>query len=555
MTTPMTEAAVIDELIATYAAGATRSGPLLPLAALIARLRESRHTAQFWAHLGEAMIRGGFAEPAAAVLASALEHYPDDVELHYLRGNALRVSQRYDEAEQDFRQALSRKPAHRQASLSLAFMLREHGRINAAAEVALALWRHHRDDPALALALLDFLRDSGAHIQANAIAEAAHAYWPDNARIAAVAGEVALALGDFAAARKALRRAVEIDPGQSSAWLRLSYCQRCEDPADADLALIASAWRDARLAPPSRICAGFAIGKLRDDLNDFAGASSVLREANALARAASRWNPAEWHAAIEQQIASRSLPPIAFDTNFVPVFVVGLPRSGTTLVATRLARHRAVRDRGELNWIAAMHAHLVSQDALHDASALQTVATLIATQMRRDDASARCYIDKNPLNFRYLNLIQALFPNARIVHCRRGARDTALSLWSQHFAHPDLGFTYDFPAIADVTRSHERLMARWRATLPLTILDVAYEDLVADPEAQFDRLAGFLDLSDAPVAANDDIAAPQVISTASVWQARQPVYTHAVGRWRRYAEFVPELAELFEAEGLRAEGG
>ena len=551
MSTPTTEAALIDELIATFAAGATRSGPLLPLAALIARLHEVRYAPEFWAHLGEAMIRGGFAEPAAAVLASALEQYPDNVELHYLRGNALRVSQRYDEAEQDLRKALAGKPAHRQASLSLAFMLREHGRINAAAEVALALWRHHRDDPVLALALLDFLRDSGAHIQANAIAQAAHAHWPDHARIAAVAGEIALALGDFAAARSALRRAVEIDPGQSSAWLRLSYCQRCEDPADADLALVANAWGDGRLAPQSRICAGFALGKLRDDLNDFSAASAVLREANALARTASRWNPAEWHAAIEQQIASRVPPPIAFDAGFVPVFVVGLPRSGTTLVASRLARNRAVRDRGELNWIAAMHAHLASQDALHDASALQTVAALITTQMRRDDAPARCYIDKNPLNFRYLNLVQALFPNARIIHCRRAARDTALSLWSQHFAHPDLGFTYDFSAIADVTRSHERLMAHWRATLPLAMLDVAYEDLVADPAAQFDRMAEFLDLAGAPVAANDDLAAPQVIATASVWQARQPVYTHAVGRWRRYAEFVPELTTLFGEAGAR----
>jgi tetratricopeptide (TPR) repeat protein len=435
--------------------------------------------------------------------------------------------------------------------LSLAFMLREHGRINAAAEVALGLWRHHRDDPALALALLEFLRESGAYLQANAIAESAHVRWPDHARIAAVAGEIALALGDFVAARGALRRAVELDAGQSSAWLRLSHCQRCGDPADPDLALIQAAWRGSRLAAPSRICAGFALGKLLDDLDELAGASVVLREANALAHAATRWSAADWHAMVGQQIARGALPPIACDADFVPVFIVGLPRSGTTLVATRLGRRSAVRDRGELNWIAAMHTHLVSQNALHDTAALQTVATLITTQMRRDDPPARCYIDKNPLNFRYLNLIQALFPNARIVHCRRGTRDTALSLWSQHFAHPDLGFTYDFPAIADVMQSHARLMAHWRATLPLAILDVAYEDLVADPAAQFERLAEFLDLPDAPLAANDDIAEAQVISTASVWQARQPVYTHAVGRWRRYAEFVPELTTLFGEAGTR----
>jgi hypothetical protein len=236
------------------------------------------------------------------------------------------------------------------------------------------------------------------------------------------------------------------------------------------------------------------------------------------------------------------------------VFVVGLPRTGTTLVATRLARRADVHDRGELNWIAAMYEHLSSQEALADRSELQSVAALIATQMRRDDAPARFYIDKNPLNFVYLNLIFALFPNARILHCRRAARDTALSLWSQHFAHPDLAFSYDFAGIAGVARHEQRLMAHWHSTHPAAILDVDYEALVADPSAQLERIGEFVGLP--PSAATDAPAAPggDVITTASVWQARQPVYTQAVGRWRRYAAFVPELTDMFEEAGLRAEG-
>jgi tetratricopeptide (TPR) repeat protein len=454
----------------------------------------------------------------------------------------LRVTQRFDEAEADFRAALAQLPTHRQATLSLAYMLREQGRIDAAADVALALGQAQASDTALALTLLEFLRQSGAHAQARSLADAARRHAPANGRLAALAGELALALGDFEAARALLRRAVELEPEQSSAWLRLSYCGRCSDANDPDLQLLRSAWADARRSPATRVCAGFGAGKLLDDLDDHAAAAAVLRDANALARSQSPWNADGWQALVARQVARAPLPALEPRVDFVPVFVVGLPRSGTTLVATRLGRHAGVHDRGELNWVAAMFEHLSSQNALANREALQSVANLIATQMRRDDAPARCYVDKNPLNFRYLNLILALFPNARIVHCRRGARDTALSLWSQHFAHPDLGFSYDFPAIAIVQKSEERLMGHWRSTLPgAAILDVDYETLVADPSTQFARIAEFCGV---PGAESD--GGGEVITTASVWQARQPVYAQAVGRWRRYAAFVPELTTMFQ---------
>lgn len=547
MTTPAAILSV-DELVATYAAEAMRSGPAVPLAALVARLCAAGCTADFWAQVGAALSDSGFAEPAAALVDAGLRQHPGQVQLYYLRGNALRISQRHAEAETAFRAALRLAPGHRQAALSLAFMLREHGRIEAAGDVILAQWHAESGDAGQSLELLEFLRESGAQRQARALAAAAQALWPQHGRLAAVAGELALAFGDFAAARVLLRRAVQIDPSQSSAWLRLSYCQRCSDAGDADLALLRDAWSGAKTAPASRICAGFGVGKLLDDLDDRAGAAAVLRKANALALAQSTWRADVAQALVDRQLARAPLPSLDIDAGFVPIFIVGLPRTGTTLVATRLARHAGVHDRGELNWIAAMYEHLSSQDALDDRSALQSVSTLIATQMRRDDAPARFYIDKNPLNYRHVNLALALFPNARVVHLKRDARDTALSLWSQHFAHPDLGFSYDFSAIASTMRGHERLMAHWRATLRAQILEVEYESLATDPNAQLARIAAFVGLRDAVAA---DAPDADVITTASVWQARQPVYASAIGRWRRYAEFVPELTEVFGQTGPR----
>ena len=536
----------VDEAVAAFAAEVAKGATLAPLMALIARLRQPLRDAGFWASVGDAMMRGGFAEPAAALLAAALQNHPDAVELKYLRGNALRVIQRHEEAERCFHAALAEDPGHRQAALSLAYMLREQGRIEAAANVLLAQWRAHRGDAEQTRGLLDFLHESGAQNQARAMAAEASAHWPDDARIALATGELSLAFGDFDAAHAALEHAVRLDPDSSSAWLRLSHCRRYADPQDSDIRAFRGAWGDAQRSAAARTCAGFALGKALDDLDDAAGAAAVLRQANTLASAATAWNGDRWQALIDRQFLQPPLPQLAVDPGFVPVFVVGMPRTGTTLVATRLARFAGIRDRGELNWIGAMYDHLAGQDALGNVEALQSVAALIRTQMRRDDAPARCYIDKNPLNFRYLNLIGALFPNARIVHCRRGTRDTALSLWSQHFAHPDLGFSYDFSTIAQVAESERRLMRRWRGSQPpLAIVDVSYESLVANPEAELGRIAAFLGVGDTYASS---AAAPgnDVITTASVWQARQPIHTQAVGRWRRYAEFVPELAELFE---------
>jgi len=181
---------------------------------------------------------------------------------------------------------------------------------------------------------------------------------------------------------------------------------------------------------------------------------------------------------------------------------------------------------------------------LHDAPALAAVARLIAAQMRRDDAPARFIIDNNPLNFRFLHLIHTLFPSAQIIHCRRGARDAALSIWQQHFAHPDLAFSYHFDAIAQFMDGYRALMQHWHATLPLRCLEVDYEMFVADPQHEIHRMTEFLRLTSAPANA---VTKSGAITTASVWQARQPVHTHSQGRWRNYAVDLPELARLFAA--------
>ncbi len=436
-----------------------------------------------------------------------------------------------------------------QTTWALAHRLREDGRIDAAADAVATLWKNAQSDIGTTLAALTFLKECGAHERAHPIARAARQRWPGDARIAANAGEIALALGAFEEAAAALREAIDLDPAQGACWLRLAHCRRFDARDDADVQRFARAWTNSRLDAATHVCTGFALGKALDDLGDYAQAAAVLREANALARAASNWRIENWRSAIQSQRHAPPLPAVPVDANFVPIFIVGLPRTGTTLVASALARHAEVRDRGELNWIPALFALLDEQRQLQHAQALASIAALIRAQMRRDDAPARFYIDKNPLNFRYLDFIAACFPNAKIVYCRRGARDTALSIWMQHFAHEDLGFAYDFASIAAVAHDGQTLMAHWRARLPLDLIEVDYENFVAAPQPQQRRLAQFLGLAALPTETSNPTTRG-LVTTASVWQVRQPVYQSAVERWRRYATFLPELGALFGDETM-----
>ena len=467
---------------------------------------------------------------------------PSSLDARYRNGNALRTAGEFEAAEVELRGVLAQAPQHRDAAYSLAFMLREQGRTEAATAAIAAWWQAARPDAESSLAAVGFLIECANYTLALGIARRARTLWPGDARLAAKLGESALALGHFDEAGEALRAAVDAAPRLGNTWLRLAYCRRFAERDDADLARFRRAWSDPTLDTTARLCAGFALGKAFDDLGEWAAAVDVLRPANRTAHAAAGWNPRAWQHFVDARLASGPPPAQPVTEGFTPVFVVGLPRTGTTLVAAGLARRRGVHDRGELNWVSGLYSHLQEHGQLGNARALATTAAMIRAQMRRDDAPARFYIDKNPLNFRYLDFIVALFPNARIVHCRRSARDTALSIWMQHFAHEDLGFSYAFADIAAVEVACATLMQHWR-TRGIAIHAIDYEELVAAPADRMDALAAALGME------REDTGelATEAVATASVWQVRQPVYASSVERWRRYAPYLPELETLFDA--------
>jgi tetratricopeptide (TPR) repeat protein len=535
-----------QELLSAFLADAGRRGEGVAIATLLDDASVRSLDAVTCSRLAEAVLRAGYAAAALALLDGAIRRDPDSIELHYQRGNALRVLGQPQSAEEELRWTVKRNPAHRDAAYSLAHLLREEARTRDAGEVMVALANARQADRDVLVAVLQFLIESDGYVDANDLAARATSQFPRDAAVRTLAGTIALALGEFARAREHFHVALDADPTQGAAWLRLAHCQRYVRD-DEDIVKFRSAWTSANLPRSPRICAGFALGKALDDLGDFSEAARIYREANALAADDAKWDTDAWLRFVDAQVTAPTLPQVTTDPGFVPVFIVGLPRSGTTLLANQLTRHAGVRDAGELAWIPAMHARLQQLDRLRDANALDQVARLIAAHMRRQQAPVPAWIiDKNPLNFRYLNFVGALFPNARVLHFRRNPRDVALSIWQQHFAHADLAFSYRFDSIAQFFLGHERLMRHWNSTTNLPCLEVPYENVVGNTASELVRVTEFLHL---PATGRESAPSGRGIATASAWQARQAIHARSVGRWRHYAAELPELEEFFPGAG------
>ena len=233
-----------------------------------------------------------------------------------------------------------------------------------------------------------------------------------------------------------------------------------------------------------------------------------------------------------------------------PVFIVGMPRSGTSLVEQILASHPAVHGAGELDFIHHIWVGMLGMLGSNFGKYPKCLDNLTTEQV---DGMADVYLsplvamkpdavritDKMPLNFLHLGLIASLFPSARIIHCRRDPMDTCLSCFMTHFNYPQ-PFQHDLEHLGHFYRLYEKLMGHWKTVIDLPMLEVSYEEVVADPEAQSRRMVEFLGLP-----WNDDCLkfhqTKRPCATASVMQVRRPVYGSSVGRWRHYEKHLGPL--------------
>jgi len=494
---------------------------------------------QEWLERGRAQVLRGDTVSALATFAAAHAEHPHDVEIALAHAGLLWDRGDAAAAESILRASLQREPGHVAATLLLARVLFAQSRTGAAERAFRDLLAAVEIDVETRIRIIELLDEHGCERAASEIAEAGLEK-DDDTRLHAYAGMLAVQTGAFEVARAHYARAMRDDPRALDWHAPYGYVssKRYASADDPDFAWLRELAQRPDMKPRSRASLLFALGKMHDDVSRFEAAAAFFREANAIAAAEAGWSRKNWRRLVATRLDARAPVSAAqVDESFRPVFVVGLPRSGTTLIADWLGRVPGACNRGELDAIAGI-AQEISRARSVTADTVAHAARRYRTEVRRDDGEATWYIDKQPLNFLQVDLILALFPNARFVYCRRNARDTALSIWMQYFAGRAQDFAYDFADIEAVGQGCAKLMGAALRKYPHAVFECRYEAFVQDPAARAAELARWIGMPVAPASEPDP---GTIIRTASAWQARQPVHTRSIGRWRDYAPFVPEL--------------
>lgn len=369
------------------------------------------------------------------------------------------------------------------------------------------------------------------------------------------AGHAAKARGDANAAEERYRRALALQPTSGEAIYNLVDLGE-ERIGDAERRRIGELSERQELPAADRVNIHFAKARLHESSGDPEAAFNAYRIANDLARAILdargirhdadaaeqqlRADLTNWHAAL----FDRPLPPSGID--LTPIFVIGLPRSGTTLVEQILASHPRVRAGGELilgpeaEQSCRQRLGLGPADPLPSPGDPTTRAELERARERYLDGlferglDAHWVVDKLPANARIAGFLRLLFPDAPIIHCRRDPRAIAWSLYSANFAAHEAWY-HDLDAMAGVFQRHERLMAHWRALLPPPFTEINYEALVQEPESGIPALLDACGIPFDPATLTPE-SLDRPVFTASHAQVRRPIHTGAIARWRPQAE-------------------
>jgi len=369
-------------------------------------------------------------------------------------------------------------------------------------------------------------------------------------------GNILTVQGDLEAARLSLHRAILIAP-KAAHFAKLAKAGKFapDDPLIETMRCLAN---DPRLSPEDRLLAEFALGKAYDDAGFLRQSFEHVTAGNAMMRARIAYDEEAALSLIASigQVFTKDLLERragAGDPSPKPVFVVGMPRSGSTLIARILASHHAIASIDESNGFAAAKNDALGISDLPpfpffapliDEAAFGRIARGYLARLDAAVPGALRVVNKMPGNFAYLGVIALALPGAKIIYPRRDPMDTCLSCYCELFAegHP---YAYDLRELARFWKACDGLMAHWREVLPAGMLiEIDYQALVEDPETESRRMIGHLGLPwDPSCLTFAETEGP--VRTASAAQVRQPIYRDSVGRWRRYEPYLADLrAEL-----------
>ncbi len=515
------------------------------------------------ANLGLLLVATGRHAQAEPHLRNALATLTTDANLRNALGVAQESMSRLLDAEQSYRAVLATQAGHPEAHANLGNCLRRQGRHDEARAHCLRAIELKPDFAVAHFNLGVLFQDVDQLDDAIAQYRQALACHPGHVAALNNLGGCLRSQGAIDDARDAFERALALQPANIEAHCNLSQLKTYAAGDRQIDALLAQRHRLPTLPEHGRIRYWFAVGKMLEDARRHDEAFDAYAQGNRLKHAATPWDEATrldlqrrtvatFTRAVVNRVPSHGSAAV---DDPIPVFIVGMPRSGTSLLEQVLATLPGVHGAGELRWLAEVLASAADDHAAGEftfpeslgdyaVDALRQLGRRYTARLRALAPQATHVVDKLPANFLHVGLIHGMFPQARIVHAMRDPMDACFSCYSRLFNADNLPFTYDLDALARYWLSYDEVMRHWRGVLPEgRVLEMPYETMVADFENQARRLVDYLGLP------GDERCLgfhtnPRRVDTASKVQVRRPIYGTSVARWRPYER---QLAGLLDA--------
>jgi tetratricopeptide (TPR) repeat protein len=510
--------------------------------------------AEVYSNLANLMLDEGEYDRAESMARRAIELNPRLADAYVNLAGVETARHRHADAVQALDALLAFAPVHARALAARALALKELDRLDEAFDAAkrAALAAPESPEPHNAMgqvfqAMGEFERALAAYDRAAAL--------PGPAQMDAIANRGALFMefGRKAEAVKAMEEAARAFPNSPGILFGQTELKRFK-PGEPLIGKMQALIAREGISLSDRATLHFGLGKVFLDIGDSDAAFRHYDEGNRLKRSTFAYDPdanERWTASIADVFSPEllSAKADAGARSDLPVFVVGMPRSGTTLVEQILGSHPLVHPAGELKRLQTLLDGFPQSAARLDAAELEALGGAYLAFVTPMAGGRRHVVDKMPSNFLYAGFIRRILPDARIIHCRRDPVDTCLSCYTKLFAG-EQPFSYDQTELGRFHRAYQALMAHWRATLPSShFLEVDYEAVVDDVEAEARRMLDFLGLPwDEKVLRFHETERP--VRTASVNQVREPIYRSSAGRWKAHANRLePLLAALAPTAG------
>ncbi|MCP4024571.1 MAG: tetratricopeptide repeat protein [Desulfobacteraceae bacterium] len=515
--------------------------------------------AQVFQNLGNAQNETGSINEAIESYQRALELDPDFVQAHLNLGITFKVSNLLEKAMVCLNQAISIKPDYGEAHYNLGIVLQETGQLEKAVESYQKALSSIPDNADVHCNLGIALQESGQLDMAIISYQKAVAIRPDFALAHNNLGNAFQESGLLDRAIEGYRKSLAAAPDFAPAHKYLSYSVKHTEH-DNDISAMETLYSNQNISNKDKMFLGFGLGKAFSDLKMFEKSIEFFIEANRLKRISYNYDIEEDQAVFSNIKKTFSSDLFSKHSQYgisdkTPLFIVGMPRSGTTLVEQILATHPLVFGAGELEILEKIAKRFV-QDQF-SAITPQSIRTVekefkkagqdYINSIRKISLDAEHITDKLPHNFMQIGLIKLILPGARIIHCKRDPMDTCFSIYKHLFEGKNcLKYAYDMTELGQFYKLYLDLMAYWRNTLPHYFYDISYENLVSNQEEETRKLLEFCSLP------WDDgclsfYKTQRPVATASSCQVRQPVYKDSIQLWKRYEDNLSPLKKAIYA--------